>query len=67
MLLGFLHVIIQCKLKADRLHPRNYAHTPTDYRHIYNHLGLVMVVAAGPGEAEPLISTVPPQKFDFDL
>ena len=27
------------KLKADRAHPCNYPHTPTDYRHTYSHLG----------------------------
>ncbi len=27
-------------LKADRLHPLNYPHTPTDYRHTDNHLEL---------------------------
>ena len=32
------------ELKADRLHPRNYPHTPTDYRHIDNPLRLVMEV-----------------------
>ena len=30
------------ELKADRPHPRNYPHTPTDYRHTDNHLRLVM-------------------------
>ncbi len=34
------------KLKADRPHPRNYPHTPTDYRHTDNHLRLLTVVVA---------------------
>ncbi len=33
-------------IKADRLHPRNYLHTPTNYRHTDNYLRLVMVVVA---------------------
>ncbi len=31
-------------LEADRLHPCNYLHTPTDYRHTEKHLRLVMRV-----------------------
>ncbi len=34
------------KLKADRPHPRNYPHTPTDYRHTNKHLRLVMTPIA---------------------
>ena len=34
------------KLKAARLHPRNYPHTPTDYRHTDNPLRLVMEVCS---------------------
>ncbi len=34
------------ELKADRPHPRNYLHTPTDYRYTDNHLRLVTVVGA---------------------
>ncbi len=30
------------KLKADRLHPRDYTYTPTDYRHTDKHLRLEM-------------------------
>ena len=30
-----------CKLKADRLHPRDYPHTPNNYRHTDKHLRLV--------------------------
>ncbi len=33
-------------VKANRLHPRNYPQTPTDYRHTDNDLRLVMVVIA---------------------
>ena len=32
------------ELKADRPHPHNYPHTPTDYRHTDNNLGLVMLL-----------------------
>ncbi len=32
----------QNKLNADRPHPRNYPHTPTDYRHTDKHLRLLM-------------------------
>ncbi len=35
------------ELKADGPHPRDYTQTPTDYRHTYNHLRLVMVVQTG--------------------
>ncbi len=34
------------KLKADRQHPRNYPHTPTDYRHTDEHLRLIMTPIA---------------------
>ncbi len=30
------------ELKADRPHPRNYPHTPTDHRHTDKHFRLVM-------------------------
>ena len=33
-------------LKANRLHPRNYPHAPTDYRHTVKHLRLVMTLTA---------------------
>ena len=36
----------KCKLKADRPHPYNYLHTPTNYRHTDNHPRPVMVVVA---------------------
>ncbi len=32
----------KARLKADRPHPRNYPHTPTNYRHTDKHLTLVM-------------------------
>ncbi len=41
-----LKLIIFKLLKADRPHPRNYPHTPTDYRHTDNNLGLVMLLMA---------------------
>ena len=31
-------------IKADRLHPGNYPHKPTNYRHTYFHVRLVMMV-----------------------
>ncbi len=34
------------QLKANRPYPRNYPHTPTDYRHTDKHLRLVMGVLA---------------------
>ena len=34
------------KLKADRLHPRDYPHMPTEYRHTDKHLRLVMTLNA---------------------
>ncbi len=37
------------KLKADRPHLRTYPHTPNDYRHTDNHLGLVMMGVAQKG------------------
>ncbi len=39
-------LILLCTLKADRPHPRNYLHTPTDYRHTDKYLGLVMTLVA---------------------
>ncbi len=33
-------------IKADRPHPRNYLHTPTDDRHTYQHLRLAMALIA---------------------
>ncbi len=38
--------LLQLPLKANRLHPRNYPHTPTDYRQTDNHLRLLTVVVA---------------------
>ncbi len=32
------------KLKADRPHPRDYPHTPTDYRYTDKHFGLVIAL-----------------------
>ncbi len=32
------------KLKADRPHPHDYLHTPTDYRHTEKHFALVMTL-----------------------
>ncbi len=64
------------KLKADRPHPRNYPHTPTDHRHTDKHFRLVMTLLcsklavllfAALGKAEPLISTAARKKFDLDL
>ena len=60
-----LHIFItetggMIKLKANRLHPCNYLHTPTDFRHTDKHLRLVMVLIA-------LISTAIRQKIDLDL
>ena len=34
------------KLKADRPHPRNHPHTPTDYRQPDKHLRLIMTLIA---------------------
>ena len=42
------------KLKANRSHPRNYPHTPTDYWHSDKHLRLVMALIC------PLLQTVQP-------
>ena len=39
-------LFIYLLLKADRPHPRNYPHTPTDYRHTDKHLRLVMAPIA---------------------
>ena len=33
---------VSYQLKGDRLHPRDYPHTPTDYRHTDKQLRLVM-------------------------
>ena len=63
------------KLKADRPHPRNYPHTPTDHRHTDKHFRLVTTLLcsklavwlfAALGKAEPPISTAANQKFDPD-
>ncbi len=56
------------QLKADRLHPCNYPHMPTDYRHTDKHLRLVLLLllVALHGKAEPLILTTAWQKFDLD-
>ena len=32
------------KLKADRPHPRDFPHTPSDYRHTDKHLRLIMTL-----------------------
>ncbi len=37
---------LHSQLKADRPHPRDYPHTPTDYRHTDKHLRLVMTPIA---------------------
>ncbi len=42
----FIGADSQGKLKADRPHPRNYSHTPTNYRHTDKHLKLVMTPIA---------------------
>ena len=34
------------KLKADRPHPHNYPHTPTDYKHTDKHLRLIITLVA---------------------
>ncbi len=34
------------QLKADRPHPRDYPHMPTDYRHTHKHFRLVMTLIA---------------------
>ncbi len=38
----FNRIVIYLQLKADRPHPRDYPHTPTDFRHTDKHLRLVM-------------------------
>ena len=47
-------------LKADRPHPRNYPHGPTDYRHIDKHLRLVMAPIA-PNCTAPNIDRCAPE------
>ena len=53
------------KLKADRPHPHNYLHTPTDYRYTDKNLRLVMVPAMredtdGRTDGQTLPSTLSP-------
>ncbi len=38
--------VLPHKIKADRPHPRNYPHTPTDDRHTYQHLRLAIALIA---------------------
>ena len=40
------HPLFHPKLKADQPHPRDYPHTPTNYRHTDKHLRLVMTPIA---------------------
>ena len=58
-----------CKLKADRPHPCNYPHTPTDCRHTDNRLRPVVVVVAlrCTGKAEPLILTAAPEIWPWPV
>ena len=37
---------IRSKLKADRQHPHDYPHMPTNYKHADKHLRLVMILIA---------------------
>ena len=39
------------KLKADRPHPRNYPHMPTDHRHTDKHFRLVMTLLCSKQES----------------
>ncbi len=41
-IISFNWMIKENKLKADRPHPHDHLHMPTDYRHIDKHLRLVM-------------------------
>ena len=43
---GFVFASLGEKIKADRLHLRDYPHTPIDYRHTDKHLKLVMALIA---------------------
>ena len=56
-------------IKADQPHPRNYPHTPTNYRHTDNYLRLVTVVVALCCTRQSRASNIDRcgPEFDFDL
>ena len=54
-------------LKADRLHPRDYPHRPTDYRHTDKHLRLEMTLIALYCTQQSRAPNIDQKKFDLDL